>query len=321
MKSKIIPYLNKEASVLFYGAAGDGFAAGLDMSELLDTAFACGINAIDTARVYGQSEKSIGMWLKHFSHREELVLLSKCAHPDPDTGKDRVSEKDIREDFKVSQELLNTDYLDIYLLHRDDPSVPVSEIVSVMNALIEEGKIKTWGGSNWSTERIREANTYALYHGLQPMSMSSPHYGLGIQANNPWIGTGVSLTGEEMKKDRLWYKESRLPILCYSSLGRGMFSGKFKSEEADKAGSILDEFALKGYFCEENIKRLARCESLAAKKDTSVAAIATAWLLASKMNAFALISASKPSRIAENAKAVDLILTEEELSFLASEDI
>ena len=83
---------------------------------------------------------------------------------------------------------MRTDYIDIYLLHRDDPAVPASEIVEIFNAMHREGKIGAFGGSNWTHERIQEANAYAKDHGLIPFTVSSPNFGLADQIADPWGG-------------------------------------------------------------------------------------------------------------------------------------
>ena len=95
---------------------------------------------------------------------------------------------DILHDAHNSLAKLKTNHLDIYMLHRDDPSVPVGPIVDVLNRLYDEGKIGAFGGSNWTVERTEEANNYALKHGLQPFTVASPNFGLADQLGDPWGG-------------------------------------------------------------------------------------------------------------------------------------
>ena len=154
-----IPGIGEHVSRIFYGTSM--FSSGKDADELLDAVTDMGINALDTARVYGHSEEVIGRWMKKRGNRHEVILLTKCCHPLPD-GTRRVSEQGIRQDLETSLKMLGTDDIDILVLHRDDPSVDVAEIVETCSALIREGKIRAYGGSNWTHERIAQANAYAI---------------------------------------------------------------------------------------------------------------------------------------------------------------
>ncbi len=124
MEYREIPYVKQKVSRIFLGTASPSFLKGEENNALLDASLAYGINAIDTARNYALSEKSIGRWLRDSGKRDQVVILSKCVHPDL-LGRKRISEKEIRKDYATSTELLGTDYIDIYLLHRDDPKTDV----------------------------------------------------------------------------------------------------------------------------------------------------------------------------------------------------
>ena len=126
----------------------------------------------------------------------------------------------------------------------------------------------------------------------------------------------MSLTGDENADARRWYTETQTPVFAYSSLGRGLLSGKLKSSDAKNAGRVLDSFAMKGYGCADNYQRLARCEELAAQKGCSVAQIAMAWVYSQPMNTFAIATMSSPARIQENIAALNLKLTEDECRYL-----
>ena len=186
-----IPGIGEHVSRIFYGTSM--FSSGKDADELLDAVTDMGINALDTARVYGHSEEVIGRWMKKRGNRHEVILLTKCCHPLPD-GTRRVSEQGIRQDLETSLKMLGTDDIDILVLHRDDPSVDVAEIVETCSALIREGKIRAYGGSNWTHERIAQANAYAQSHGLMPFSVSSPNFSLARQVVDPWGGNCVSIS-------------------------------------------------------------------------------------------------------------------------------
>lgn len=315
MKYSEIPYVGKKVSRIFYGTAMPPFLAGGDGNDLLDAIYAAGVTAFDTARNYMGAEKSLGKWIAEKNMRDKIVLLSKCAHPTM-SGEKRVNEKEIRKDFAESARNLNTDYIDIYLLHRDDPEVEAGEIVEILNAMHAEGKIGAFGGSNWTHTRIAEANEYAYKHHLIPFCVSSPNFGLAEQICDPWGGGCVTISGPENKEARGWYEKTQMPVIAYSSLGRGLFSGRVKGSEPEKAGEVLDPPAMKGYACPDNFERLRRCEILAEQKGCSVPQIAMAWIYSQSLNTFAVVGTGNPKRMKENIEALSISLTEEECLYL-----
>lgn len=310
---RAIPYVDKPVSRILYGTATPALKAGHDEFELLDAVLEMGITTFDTARVYGQAEACMGRWMAARGNRDKLVLLSKCAHPHQ--GRKRVSEAEIREDFRISSQELQTDYIDIYLLHRDDEDKDVALAVEVMNALHAEGKIGAFGGSNWTHRRIAEANEYAYAHNLIPFTVSSPNFGLAEKVTELLVG-GVSIAGPKRAGERAWYAETQMPVVAYSSLARGFFSGKVKSTDEGKLGSILEPSAVTEYESPENFQRLARCEILAREKGCTVSQIALAWILGQEVNAFPVVSASTIGRMEQNVQALHLDLTKEELAWL-----
>ncbi|MGN6561816.1 MAG: aldo/keto reductase, partial [Thermomicrobiales bacterium] len=127
--------------------------------QLLDEVYSHGCRAFDTAHSYGGGEKErvLGAWLRERGVRDEIVILGKGAHPE--AGRDRrVTPEDIAADLAESLQRLGVDYIDLYVLHRDDPALPVGPIVEALNEHHRAGKIKAFGGSNWSYERVRAAN-------------------------------------------------------------------------------------------------------------------------------------------------------------------
>ena len=315
MQYRQFPGLDKKVSRIFYGTAIDPFHRGENVNALLDDIYAMGVNAFDTARVYQSAEKSLGRWIADRGLRDQVVILSKCAHPNP-FGKKRVNEKAIRKDFAESCRQLQTDYIDIYLLHRDDPDVPAGEVVEIMNALRAEGKIGIFGGSNWTHQRIEEANEYAYAHDLQPFSVSSPNFGLAEQLCDLWGGGCVTISGPKNADARAWYARTQMPVIAYSSLARGFFSGRVKGSEPEKASQVLDEYSMKGYAGPDNFERLRRCEKLAQEKGCTVSQIAMAWIYRQELNVFAIVSTTKAERMKENIEAMNLPLTPAEVRYL-----
>ena len=314
-----IPYVKKRVSRIFYGTANPPFSTQGEGNVLLDGMFALGINAFDTARVYGLAEQALGKWMDERGLRDQVVSLGKCAHPDPDWTK-RLNEKEIRADFQVSAENLRSDYIDIYLAHRDDPQVAAGDVVEIFNALHAEGKIGAFGGSNWSHRRIEEANEYAYQHSMIPFTVSSPNFGLAEQVRDMWGGGGLCISGPVQRQARDWYERTGMPVIAYSGLGRGLFSGRVKSAQPERAGEVMDDFAMKGYACADNFERLRRCEEMAAKYGCSVPQMAMAWLFGQRLNTFAVVSTAKPERMEENIAALDLRPEERVLRYLDLEE-
>lgn len=313
--NKNIKYFDKPISKIILGTATAPFMSGKDCNAILDNMLAAGINTIDTARNYALAEASIGKWLTERNNREQVVIISKGGHPSV-FGRKRINEVDVRKDLEKSLKLLNTSYIDIYMLHRDDPSISVEEIMNFMNKFIDEGKIKAIGVSNWNYNRIKEATDYAIKKGLKPIVVSSPHYSLAIQVNDPWDGTCETITGDEHVEDRKYYEESQIPVIAFSSLGRGLLTGKVKSNELDNISENMDANARKGYAYPINFRRLARCEEIASKKNATVPQIALAYLFNNKMDVYAVVSMSSNQRIIDNLKSLDINLTEEEILYL-----
>ena len=306
--------ISRPVSRIFFGTAVGPMLAGENMDAVLDGALEQGINAFDCARSYGQAEKVLGDWIRRRGCRDQVTVLSKCG--DIRNGVVHVDAQVIREQLEASLRTLKAGVIDLYLLHRDDPLTPVGEMIDELNRAVKEGKIRAFGVSNWKTDRIREADAYAERTGQSGFAVSSPNWGLARQMDDLWGGGCVTISGPEHAADRAWYAETGMPVIAYSSLGRGFFSGKFRAFDEAGARSVLDSYAQKGYLYPENMRRLRNAEILAEKKNASVAKIAMAYALAGEMNVFAVVSTTKAERLAESAEAAEMRLTAEETAFL-----
>jgi aryl-alcohol dehydrogenase-like predicted oxidoreductase len=285
-------------------------------AALLDAALALGVNALDTAHVYagGYSERGIGRWMEARGNREEVVIISKGCHHNAD--RKRVTPFDLEADLMDSLARLRTDYVDVYLLHRDDPDVPVGIMVEAFNGHLEAGRIRAFGGSNWTHQRIAEANAYAEAHGLVGFAASSPNYGLAEQVLDPWGPGCVSVSGPNADEARRWYRETNLPILAYSSLGRGFFSGRLDPDHPEAAAEVLDRAAHTAYAHPVNFERLRRAQALAEERGCTVPQLALAYVLTSPLNVFPLVGAANGDEMRQNVVAFDIALTPRERDWL-----
>lgn len=314
MEYKTIQYVNKPVSQMIFGCANPAMIQGKRVTKLLDGAFAAGINTFDTAENYGASEAVLGKWIKKRKNRDKVVIITKGCHPH---GEPRVTPEALRHDLEQSFERLKTDYIDIYMLHRDDPNADLKAILQVLDEYHKAGKIGAYGGSNWTHQRIEEINKYALEGGYTLFSVSSPNFGPARQVDDPWGGGCVSISGSDKEEARKWYQQNNIPVFAYSCLGRGLFSGKVKTSDLETTKDKLDKFAIRGYWCDENIKRLGAIERIAVGKGYSVAQVTLAWIMQQSFDAHPIVTISDVNRIVENVKASDIKLTESELNIIA----
>ena len=312
-----IPGLPVKASRIFLGTAAGPLLNGENADALLDGATERGVNAFDCARSYGYAEKILGEWMRRRGNRERMIVLSKCG--DIRNGVVQVNRQVIEDQLETSLRILQTDYIDIYLLHRYDPGTPVSEYIDTLNEAKRSGKIRVFGVSNWTVQRIREANRYAEESGLEAFSVSSPNFGLARQMEDLWGGGCVSISGPEHQADRAWYARTGMSVIAYSSLGRGFFSGRFRSDDPEGAKRVLDSYAQKGYLYPENMRRLRKAEELAEKYGVTVPEIAMRYVFSSSMNVFAVVSTTNPGRLDSSVRAIRNPLPETEVAELENQ--
>ena len=317
MKYRRIAGIDKPLSVLTYGTPGTATRRETreEAFRSYDLVWEAGFRTFDTAHSYGLGEETLGAWLAFRHLRDEAVILDKGCNPGQGGSTDVFSAHTIREQTEESLRRLKTDHVELYILHRDDPTVPPDEIIEELNRLHREGKILRFGGSNWTLDRLLTANAYAEKHDLEPFSAVSPAYSLAEYMHDPWGGS-VALSGALQEPYRQWLRETGTPVFCYSSLGRGYLSGKFRTggtvpiEDCIGKGSILE------YDSPENRARLARAEKLAAEKGCAVSTVCLAWLLRQPMNLFPIVAPSSREHIRENTAALDLNLSEAECDWL-----
>lgn len=315
MRYGSIPGVSKQVSRLVQGTImfrEEDIDAGF---ALLDGVTELGCTTFDTAHVYGggQSERVLGKWMEARGNRDSVVVLSKGAHHNADRR--RVTGFDIASDLHDSLARLRTDHIDLYLLHRDDPDVPVGPIVEALNEHHALGRIKAFGGSNWGHERIREANEYAEKRGLVPFAASSPNYTLAHEAEPPWHGC-ISLSGEQGEAARAWYREAGFPMFTWSTLAQGFLTGRLTRENLEAERDNFPESCIRAYATEENFQRLDRLTELAGKKSVTIPQLALAWVHSQGLNVFTLIGCFTADEFKSNLDALDIDLTDEEVAWL-----
>jgi aryl-alcohol dehydrogenase-like predicted oxidoreductase len=262
---------------------------------VLDEYVRLGGTAIDTARVYedGDSERVLGAWLARqpASLRERLVIVSKGAHPNGEVK--RVTPEEIERDLRESVELLGGP-VDVYLLHRDDPGVPVGVIIEALNGLRAAGLIRAFGTSNWTTGRIDEANAWAAANGLEGFCLSSQHLSLATQNEEQWDDTRSANEPETYA----WHERTQTPLLAWSAQARGYFFGRDGSE------------VLRVYDNEVNRERRRRAEELGERLGFTASQVALAWALEQPFPVYACFGARTADQVREAFRALEVEASE-----------
>lgn len=310
-----IPGIDKPISRLVQGTVMISMKRLEESMTLLDGVYALGCTTFDTAHGYGNGdcERALGHWYNERGLRDKIVVLGKGAHHNQD--RERVTPFDITSDLFDSLARQKTDFIDLYVLHRDDPTQPVGPIVEVLNEHYDAGRIHAFGGSNWTTARIEEANEYADKHGLKPFVVSSPNFTLAVQQKAPWPNC-ISIAGPAGAEERAWYTQTNMPLFTWSSLAGGFFTGRFDRDNLDTFASYGDKLCVECYCTEENFERLDRVKELAAEKELTIPQIATAYVMNYPLNIFALVGCANADEFQANMEAMTLKLTPEELAWL-----
>jgi predicted dehydrogenase/aryl-alcohol dehydrogenase-like predicted oxidoreductase len=271
-------------------------------SVILDDFYEKGGNAFDTAHIYGKGkcEGLLGQWVHNRNLRDKVVLITKGAS-NPLCYPETISTQ-----LLISLDRLKTDYVDVYIMHRDNPKIPVGEFVDVLNEHFEAGRIRIFGGSNWSLSRIEEANAYAESKGLQGFSIVSNNFSLARMIDPVWDQC-ISASDPESRK---WLEARQMPLLPWSSQARGFFT--------DRAGPIdtSDKELVRCWYSEENFKRRERAIELAEAKGVLPINIALAYVLSQPFPVFALFGPRTLEETRTSLPALDVPLTPGELLYL-----
>jgi 1-deoxyxylulose-5-phosphate synthase len=301
------PPLGRDLSRLVLGTMVFSLEA-LDLTfELMEAWLSLGGNTVDTAHVYsgGNSERALGQWFQQTGRRADVIVIDKGAHHNADRR--RVTPEDITCDLRDNLARLKTDTIDLYLLHRDDPDVPVGPIVECLEAHRLAGRIRAYGGSNWSPQRLDEANAYANARGLQGFTASSPNLSLAVQQEVIWDGC-ITATDPA---SRAWYERTQMPLFSWSSQARGFFTGRFSPDDLE------DETMVRVYYSPDNWERLRRATDLGRHKGGySANQVALAWVLHQPFPVFPLIGPATVAELLNSVAALEIALSPEEIRWL-----
>ena len=260
-----------------------------------------GGNCFDTAYVYGggKAERLLGHWVKSRDIRKDVVILDKGAHT-PFCTPEFLSSQ-----FIESLDRLQMDYADIYMMHRDNPKVPVGEFIDVLNEHVRAGRMRVFGGSNWSLSRVQEANEYARKNGLQGFGAISNNFSLARMVEMPWVGC-VNCKDKTWQD---WLTQTQTPVFPWSSQAGGFFA---RGDEKNTSDAAL----VRCWYSPDNFQRLARAKELAAKHGVEPIVTALAFVLSQSFSTFPLIGPQTLEELRISCKALTVTLTQQEVAWL-----
>ena len=305
------PLGNSPLSIAPLAFGGNVFGWSADEArsfELLDAFVDAGCNLIDTADVYpawvpgnqgGESEAIIGRWLKRSGKRDKVVIATKVGKWAEQPG---LSPVNLQQAVDRSLQRLQTDYIDLYLAHEDDASVLLADTLGGFARLIEQGKVRAIGASNYNAHRFAEALAVSREHNLPRYEVLQPEYNL------------LERAGYESELEPLMRAEN-IGVISYYALASGFLSGKYR-DEADLAKSSARASAVKRYLNPRGLQVLAALDAVAATHQATVAQVALAWLIARPGITAPIASATTVTQLNDLIGAVKLQLSADEIAEL-----
>ena len=299
-----IVHLDKPVARLIMGV--DNQTTMPHAATIFDDYFERGGNAFDTAFVYGElKSRLLGRWISTRGIRDQVVLIAKGAHT-PNCNPDALTTQLVQQ-----LDWLGTDHADLYLMHRDNPEIPVGEFVDALNEHVRAGRIRAFGGSNWSLARIKKANAYAKRKNLQGFSAVSNNLALAEMVKPVWPGC----IHVHDAADRAWLKRTQLALLPWSSQARGFFVPARAQPGKREDAELVDS-----WYSEDNFERQSRAIELASKYNVEPICIALAWVLCQPFPTFPLIGPRQISETRSSLAALDVQLKPKEMKYLNLED-
>ncbi len=284
---------------------------------LLDAYLEQGGNSLDTAKVYADwlpgekssSEKTIGRWLGQRKNRDRLILATKGAHPElASMHISRLSPAEIASDLDASLKNLQTDRIDLYWLHRDDENRSVDEIIDTLLGLVQQGKIRYFGCSNWRVPRIKAAQAYAAGRGHPGFVANQILWSLAtVEPRNLQDQTMVVMD-ETTKR---YHRETGLTAFAYSSQANGWFHRV--------AGGTTDRMSaafLHMYATPVNQTRFQRVQHLAETNGLSITGLVLGYLLAQPFPTIPIVGSQSVDQLLDSLRALDVQLSPEQVEYL-----
>jgi aryl-alcohol dehydrogenase-like predicted oxidoreductase len=310
MKKRKLGNSGLEIAPLVLGGNVFGWTVDEEASfALLDAFVAAGFNMIDTADVYsvwapgnkgGESETIIGKWLKRHGGRHEVIIATKVGW-ELSTAHKGLAKEYIISEAEASLKRLQTDYIDLYQSHIDDAKTPVEETLEAYAKLIDQGKVRIIGASNFGAARFKESLDASKRHGYPRYKTLQPLYNLNQRKEF------------EAELEPLCVREE-LGVITYFSLASGFLTGKYRSEKDLEGKARSGE--VKKHLTPHGMKILDALDEVAGRLNLKHGQIALAWLLARPSVTAPIASATTPGHLAELIAATEIHLDQDTLDKL-----
>ena len=291
-----------------YGKPTDRWQWALNEEEsrpFIKRALELGINFFDTADMYsyGTSEEVVGAALKDFASRDEIVLATKVFNPmGPGPNDGGLSRKHIMSSIDASLRRLQTDYVDLYQIHRWDYNTPIEETLEALNDVVKAGKALYIGASSMHSWQFAKALFTSDLNGWSRFVSMQPHYNL--------------IYREEEREMIPLCNDQKIGVIPWSPLARGLLTGNRSKKRDETHRAKTDEFGKMLYKEERDFDIIARLAEVASGRKLPDAQVALAWMLSKPGITAPIIGASKPGHIEDAVAAIDVKLTSEEISYL-----
>ena len=274
-----------------------------DGALVWDAFWEAGGNVFDTGHIYGNGlhERVLGQWMASRGVADTAIVVVKGAHSPYCTP------RSIGIELEESLGRLKLDCAPIYIMHRDNPDIPVGEFVDALDALHRDGRLGVVGGSNWTPERLREARDYAARHGKLMMSVMNNNLSLAVMEKPVWPGCISSNDASTLD----WLAEEGITHFSWSSQARGYFL-----DEALRGRLPHSTSPLRCFDSAANQERRARATTLADRQGCTANDIALAWVLHQAFPSFALIGPRSAGELVSTIKALDVNLEPSDISWL-----
>ena len=310
MKKRKLGNTDLEIAPLIFGGNVFGWTANEKTSfQLLDIFTDNGFNCIDTADGYsvwvdghkgGESETIIGNWLKKSGKRKDIIIATKVGW-EISPQKKGLSKKYILAEVETSLKRLQTDYIDLYQSHKDDPHTPIEETLEAYDQLIKDGKVRYIGASNFTADRLEESMKISKEKKLPEYKTFQPKYNLYDREYETEYTEVI--------------KKYNLGVITYSSLASGFLSGKYQSEK-DFPKSVRGG-GMKKYLNKKGFSILKALNDLSEKYNSSPACISLAWLIQNPLITAPIASATNKSQLHELMQSTEINLSNEDIELLS----
>ncbi|MGH2390582.1 MAG: aldo/keto reductase [Chloroflexota bacterium] len=319
MKIKQMGRTGLKVSEICLGTMTFGNQADSDTSfAIMDVADQAGVNFFDAADVYplggdlsmvGRTEEIVGNWIRERGARDRIVLATKCrGRMGPQPNDEGLSRRHIIAACEASLRRLGTDYIDLYQLHGPDPETPIEETLRALDSLVQSGKVRYIGCSNFPAWRLADALWTSAAHDLARFDCDQPRYNLAFRMIEDEIVPLCQAHG--------------VGIIAYNPLAGGVLTGRYRGIRDAQEGTRFTlnragELYRKRYWSDEIFEVVDRLSSFMEGRGKALVHVALAWVLAQPGITSAIVGASRPEQLQESLAATSITLDEEELAACA----